>query len=222
MSAPRELATVELLGTLTYAQLRTFETTASAVRYAPNVRAADRIAEFSVREHGAYVLLRDRLRALTDLAESALDSHKRRVDAFFDTLPISGWRSACTYFAIGLPMAADFARAVAPVLEEETAEVVVSALADRGPFEAFAVEEVTAAIAQDAERREATRRLAAEITGSALTSFQAIVSDTDALLVLLEEQGGRDVGRDVLRMTAVSLLERHRRRMATVGLDTPD
>lgn len=221
MTAPEVLATVELLGALTYAQLRAFDVTARAVRFAPDARAADRVATFAVREHTAYTSLRGRLAELTDLPEPALERQKPRIDVFFDGLPIEDWLSACTFFAVGLPMAADFARAVAPALDPETAEVVVRALAEREAFEAYASEQVVLAVERDPERAEATRRLAAEVTGSAFTEFQGAVTDTDALFVLLErlEAGDRD---DVLRRTAVALLEQHRRRMHAIGVDTPD
>ncbi len=219
MAAPQVLATVELMGALTYAQLRTFEVTAGAVRHGPDVRAADRIADFADREYGAYVLLRDRLRELTDLPQPAMERQKRRVDSFFDNLPITDWLSACTYFAIGLPIAADFARAVAPTLDAKTAAVMLKALAERETFEAYASGEVIARVGEDPMRRERTRRLAAEITGSALTRFQGAVNDTDALLVLLE-QLEEHAGQDVLRQTAVELLGQHRRRMVAIGVDT--
>lgn len=218
MVAPQVLATVELLGALTYAQLRAFEVTAAAVRTAPDVRAADRVAEFADREYGDYVLLRDRLRDLTDLPVPAMERQKRRVDAFYDNLPITDWLSACIFFAIGLPLAADFARTVAPTLDHETAQVVLKALAEREPFEAYASGQVVTVVGDDPARRERSRRLAAEITGSALTGFQGAVNDTDALLVLLE-QLEEHAGQDVLRHTAVALLGQHRRRMAAIGVE---
>lgn len=221
MSSPDVLATVELVGALAYAQLRAFEITAHAIRAAPDVRAADRIAEFAVREHRGYTRLRDRLEELTDLPEPPLDRQKARVDAFFDGLELDGWLDACTFFGIGLPMAADFARAVAPALDAETAAAVVEALAEREAFEQFAVEQVNAALGAEPDQRERIRRLAAEVTGSALTEFQGAITDTDALEVLLE-QLEENAGHDVLRHTAVKLLEQHRRRMAAVGLDSPD
>lgn len=214
-------ATVELIGALTYAQLRAFEVTAAAIRFAPDVRMADRIAGFAAREHEAYRTLRDRLDHLTDLPEPAMNRMARRIDAFFDTLPVDDWVSSCTFFAIGLPMAADFARAVAPALDEESAEAVLRALGERDAFAAYAIEEVSDAIGEDEARRERVRRLAAEVTGSAFTVFQGAATDTDALLVLLA-QLEENVGDDVLRQTTVSLLEQHRRRMHAIGVDTPD
>lgn len=220
MSAPEVLATVELLGALTYAQLRAFELTATSVRFAPDVRSAHELAGYAVAEHDRYLRLRGRLQELTDLPEPPLDRQKSRIDAFFDGLPVEDWVSACTFFAIGLPMAADFARAVAPALDDETAEVVVEVLAGRGGFESFATGQVHDHVGDDGELRDRIRRLAAEVTGSALTEFQGAITDTDALLVLLEEL--EETGDDVLRHTAISLLEQHRRRMAAIGLDTPE
>ena len=214
------LATVELLGALTYAQLRAFGVTAAAIRYAPDMRTAERVAAFAAREHEGYTMLRERLGQLTDLPERAMSRQRGQADAFFDDLPVEDWWSACTFFAIGLPMAADFARAVAPALDDETAERGVDALGERDEFAEYAIAEVTRAIDEDGGRRERTRRLAAEITGSAFTAFQGAATDTDALLVLLEQLEDRD--EDLLRTTAVSLLEQHRRRMHALGIDSPE
>ncbi len=219
MSDPTSLATVELLGALTYAQMRAFDTTASAVRHAPEIRAAERVCGFAAREYEAYRSLRARLDELTDLPEAAMARQKARADAFFDGLPIDDWWSACTFFAIGLPMAADFAVAIAPALDDDTADVVTYALADRDDFAEYAIDEVVHALEVQPQRVEDTRRLAAEITGGAFTAFQGAVTDTDALLVLLE---ALDEEEDRVRTTAVSILDKHRRRMHAIGVDTPE
>jgi hypothetical protein len=214
------LATVELLGAITYAQLRAFDVTASAIRHAPDVRTADRVAEFAAREHRAYLTLRESLDAHTDIPEGAMSSHRARIDEFFSGLRVADWVSACTFFAIGLPIAADFARAVAPALDEEVASAVLSALADRDTFADYAVQQVVAETEAHPEERDRIRRFAAEVTGSAFTAFQGAVTETDALLILLEEFGDGDG--DLLRETAVGLLEQHRRRMHALGIDTPE
>jgi hypothetical protein len=222
MTDPQVLATVELLGALTYAQLRAFDVTAAAIRHAPDIRTADRLARFANREFEAYVSLRKRLDELTDLPERAMERQRPRVDEFFSGLVINDWPSACTFFSIGLPIAADFARSIAPALDETTADVVMEALGGRDAFAEYAIDQVTGEFGpEDDDARERVRRFAAEVTGSAFTSFQGAVTDTDALLVLLErlETAGAD---DVLRQTAVSLLEQHRRRMHALGIDTPD
>ena len=219
MSDARDLATVELLGALAYGQLRAFEVTARAVRCAPTSRLADRLASFAVREHQRYVALRDRLIELTDLGGPAMDRQKRVFDAFFDQAPVDEWRSANTFFAIGLPLAADFIREIAPTLDDETAAVVLEALAGREPFEEFAIGQVAAAINDDEEGRQHTRALVADLLGRALTGFQASLADTDALHVLL---GGDDSSAEadaLVRRVAVSVLDGHRRRMHALGLE---
>ena len=214
----RALATVELLGALTYAQLRAFDITAAAVRYAPDSRAADQLADLALSEHHGYVLLRERLRALTDLPSPALDRQRARADTFFDKLPVDDWLSACTFFSVGLPIAADFARAIAPRLDDETAAAVLEALANRDAFEQFANVHVLRLIATDDEARVRARHLVADITGRALTQFQAAITDTDALRVLL---GGEDEA-NIVRRVAMQVLDSHHRRMASLGLDEPD
>ncbi len=212
----RDLATVELLGALTYGQLRAFEVTARAIARAPDARTADRLADLAVQEHRAYVALRDHLLGRTELAAAVIDRQKDVFDAFFDAAPMSDWRSACTFFAVGLPIAADFTRLIAPTVPDETATVIVAALADRGPFEAFALDCLRDLMVDDASRDE-VRRLVADMLGRVLTGFQGAIADTDALRVLLSST---DVDGDaVVRRAAVSVLENHRRRMHELGIE---
>lgn len=219
MSDERALATVELLGALTYGQLRAFETTARAMRHAPDARRMDRLAGFAVREHEAYSVLRDHLIALTELGGAVLDRQKPLFDSFFDHAPLDDWNGACTFFAVGLPMAADFAREIAPTLEPDTALVVVGALADRGPFERFAIGELAAQL-EDPEARDRTRHAVGDILGRALTGFQASITNTDALRVLLGEgEDGEAAGDELVKRVAMSVIEGHRRRMHELGLE---
>ena len=216
------LATVELLGALAYGQLRAFEITASAIRVAPDARVADRLATFAVREHHAYTVLRDHLIDRTDLAAAVIDRQKPVFDQFFDSVDLGDWRSACTFFAVGLPIAADFTREVAPTLPPDTAVVVVGALADRGPFEQYALDRLQEQMGTD-EDREEVRHLVADVLGRALTGFQGAMADTDALQVLLAVQAGTAEPADALvRRVAVRVLEGHRRRMHALGLEDLD
>jgi len=215
---PRELATAELLGALTYAQLRSFQVAANVVRFAPNARTADQLADFSLREHHGYVLLRERLAELTDIPSSVLDRQRGQADRFFDNLPITDWVSATAFLAVGLPIAADFARAVAPALDEPTAQAVLSALAERDVFERFALSQLDEAVGDDEDERERARHLVADILGRAIRQFQGAIEETDALRVLF---GGEAAG-DAERRTAMGVLDQHRRRMAEIGLDSPE
>jgi hypothetical protein len=219
-----ELATVEVLGALAYGQLRSFEATARALRHAPDAPTADTLAELAVREHAAYAALRDHLATRTDLATAVMDRQKPHFDAYFDHVPLDDWFGACAFFAAGLPIAADFGRALAPTLEPETAVVVVGALADRAPFERFAMEQLRRLLDDDEDAHERVRHLVADVLGRALTAFQGVIGDTDALRVLLaadaEEEGMSGEAR--VKQLAITVLEGHRRRMVALGLEDVD
>jgi hypothetical protein len=218
-----ELAMVEVLGALAYGQLRSFEVTVRAIRHAPDSRTADALAELAVREHVAYTALRDHLAAHTDLATAVMDRQKPHFDAYFDRVPAEDWFAACTFFATGLPIAADFGRALAPTLAPETGIVVVGALADRAPFETFAMEQLAAQLTDDAARDRA-RHLAADVLGRALTAFQGVIGDTDALKLLLAEDAELEglSGEARVKRLAITVLEGHRRRMVALGLEDLD
>ncbi len=223
MASELELATVEVLGALAYGQLRSFESAARAVQHAPDAGTADVLAELAVREHAAYAALRDHLAGRTDLATAVMDRQKPHFDAYFDRVPLDDWFGACVFFAVGLPMAADFGRALAPVLAPETALVVVGALADRAPFERFAIERLGALLVDDAATQRAGR-LGADVLGRALTIFQGIIADTDALKVLLEHDAEEEgvSGEARVKDLAITVLSGHRRRMVELGLEDLD
>lgn len=214
----KTLATVELLGALTYGQLRAFEVTSRAVRHAPDARSADRVADFAAREHRAYELLRDRLIELTDLGGAVIDRQKPLFDAFFDQAPVEEWLTACTFFATGLPMAADFIREIAPALDSETALVVVGALADRSPFERYAIDRLNELTDGDPEAMAAVKRAVSELLGRALTGFQNALSETDALQVLLAAEDDDAV----VKRVAMRILAGHRQRMHALGIEDLD
>lgn len=221
MAEDRQLAVVELLGALTYGQLRAFQMTAHAIRFAPDARSADRLADLAVREHGAYALLRDALVDRTDLPVAVIDRQKPRFDAYFDGIAMTDWLEASVFFAVGLPIAADFIREISPTLDAETALVLVGALTDRGPFEQFALEQVRDAMAGSDEDRERARHLAADVLGRALTGFQGALTDTDALKVLFREaaQQQDESAEALVKRVAITIMSGHRRRMHALGLE---
>lgn len=224
MDDPFELATVELLGALAYGQLRSFELTSRAIRHAPDAQIADELGDFALREHGGYALLRDFLRQRTDLAGAVMDRQKPHFDAYFDRVPMEDWFSACAFFALGLPLAADFARGIAPTLDEETGMVVVGALADRAPFEEFARDHLREQLVDD-ERRDQARHLVADLLGRALTGFQGVISDTDALKVLLENPSDGPPGESTegrVKRLAMSVMAGHRQRVLDLGVEDLD
>lgn len=215
-----QLATAEVLGALAYGQLRSFQVTARAIAHAPDARDADQLAAFAVHEHRGYVLLRDRLQIHTDLATAVMDRQKPHFDAYFDRVPMDDWFAACTFFALGLPIAADFARELAPNLDDETGRVVIASLADRGAFEAFATDRLRAQLGDEASCERA-RQLVANLLGRALQGFQGIVSDTDALKVVLATGGQADgeSGEQRVKRLAIGVMQGHHRRMIDLGLE---
>lgn len=219
MSDARHLAMVELLGALTYGQLRAFEVAARALRHAPDARTADTLADFAVSEHEGYVLLREQLLRHTDLAAGVMDRQKPHFDAYFDQVPVDDWFGACVFFAVGLPLAADFSREIAPMLDEDTAGAVVGALGDRQAFEEFARGQIQGQLGS-ADVRERARHIVGDLLGRALTAFQGVVTDTDALKVLLSLQDGDDqTGESRVKGLAINVLGAHRRRTVALGID---
>jgi len=217
-----ELATVELLGALAYGQLRSFEATARLIGLAPDARTADTVAGVARHEHEAYVRLRDHLATRTQLATAVMDRQKPFFDAYFDRAPLDDWFGASVFFALGLPIASDFARAIAPVLDDDAAAAVTTALADRGLFEQGATEQLAAQLVDD-EHRERARSLTADLLGRALTSYQGVVSDTDALKVLLAADTPEDANAEQrVKRLAIEVLSAHRRRAVELGLEDLD
>lgn len=219
--AERRLATVELLGVLAYGQLRSFAAMAAAVRFAPDARAADRIAGFAAAEHAAYRLLHDRLAALTDLPTAAMDRQKGLFDRYFARAPLDGWFGTMVFFAFGIPLARDFMRTVVPMLDADSGDVVLRSLQDRAEVEAAALTLLRSELV-DEEVRERARRVVADLLGQALASFQQAAGDSDALTVLLGAGEGDDDASGEVRRLAMGLLTAHRGRLAELGLEDPE
>jgi hypothetical protein len=215
----RELATVELLGVLAYGQLRSFGAMSSAVRFAPDARAADRIAGFARREYDAYEALTQHLGELTSLPTAAMDRQKGLFDAFFARAPLDDWFGASVFFAFGIPLARDFMRTVVPMLDPASGDVVLRTLQDRADVEQAAVALLRAQLATDV-LRERARGIVADLLGQALTAFQQAAGDSDALKVLLGgEQGAASTE---VRRLAMELLTAHRGRLVELGLEDPE
>ncbi len=217
----RDLATVELLGSLAYGQLRSFAATSSRLTLAPDVRMADQLATWSVDEHARYRQLRDHLATRTELPTAVMERQRGYFDSYFDRAPLQDWFGACVFFALGLPIASDFARAVAPTLDDVSARVVIAAL-DREAVEAAALEQLSMLLT-DGAARERARALTADLLGRALTGFQGAMSNTDALRVLLtSDLDTGETGEARVKHLALAVLEGHRRRVIALGLEDLD
>jgi hypothetical protein len=217
------LATAELLGALTYGQLRAWTTAVALVPYAPDLQRTDRVVGFADRERERYRAMRERLTQLTDLPAPVLERQKPTFDRFFDAVEIDGWLSGVAFLAVGLPLAADFARAVAPTVDEPTAEVLVVALAGRDRTARFALDELQALL-DDAEHHDRARKVVADVIGAALTEFTGSLQSTDALRILFERHAEEQAAtaESVVKRMAIDVLEAHRRRMHELGLEDLD
>lgn len=218
-----QLATAELLGALTYGQLRAYTTAVSLVPLAPDLERSEHLLGFAEREHDRYRRMRARLEELTDLPRPVMERQKPAFDRFFGDLTLDDWLGGVAFLAVGLPISADFARAVAPAVDDDTAAVLVGALAGRTNTEEWARTQLQAMLDQP-EHHERARRLVAEVIGLALTEFTTALGSTDALRVLFEQQAEREerTGEQVVKRLAMQVLEEHRRRMHALGLDDLD
>ena len=213
-----QLATVELLGSLAYGQLRSFAATASTITLAPDAAMADVLVVWADAELQRYRQLREHLDARTELVTAVMERQRGYFDDYFDRAPLDDWFGACVFFALGLPMAADFIRAVAPALDDESAAVVRTTL-ERQEVQDAALEELRRQLVDDASRERA-RQLTADLLGRALTGFQGVMANTDALKILLaaDLQDG-ETGEQRVKRLALEVLEGHRRRVVEIGLE---
>jgi hypothetical protein len=117
-------------------------------------------------------------------------------------------------------VAADFGRAIAPALPPETGALVVGSLTERAPFERFAREQLELLLV-DEDACERARHIAADVLGRALTAFQGVIADTDALKVLLEHHADEEgvSGEHLVKELAITVLSGHRRRLVALGLE---
>ncbi len=213
----RQLATVELLGALTYGQLRGVEAVSRLIALAPEVEAAVAAVDDVERELTAYRRLHAHLRRRTDLDAAVMQRQRGVLDDYFDEAPTSTWFDACVFLAVGAPIAADFAHAVAGHLDAPDAEAVREAFEHRATVEASAVARLTGLLDDDAARARAAR-LTADVLGAALTNFQSAMAASDALTVLLAQDATATTERRVKDL-AIELLTAHRRRTVALGIE---
>ncbi|MFU8839926.1 MAG: ferritin-like fold-containing protein [Nitriliruptoraceae bacterium] len=218
-----ERATAELLGALAYGQLRAIEAAARLIAVAPDAETATLAADVVAHELGAYRELEADLTRRTDGPIAIMDAMKPHFDAYFDRAPLDDWFGASVFFALGLPIAADFAGAVAPVLDGPTGALVLQAIGGREELEEAAVERLRAQLVGDEATAQA-RQLAGDLLGRALTSYQEAMGETDALKVLFAgaaQAEGTSAEAQVKRL-AMEVLTGHRRRTVTLGLEDLD
>ena len=218
-----EAATAELLGALAYGQLRAIDAAARLIAVAPDAATADGAAGVVGHELDAYRALLADLESRSGSPAELMDGMKPHFDAYFDRAPLGDWFGASVFFALGLPIAADFAQAIAPVLDGPTAALVADAIGGREEMEASAVEQLKAQLVDD-EAVDRARRLSGDLLGRALTSYQEAMGETDALKVLFAGAAATEgtTAESQVKRLAMEVLSGHRRRTVALGLEDLD
>jgi tRNA-(MS[2]IO[6]A)-hydroxylase MiaE-like protein len=213
--APPAEAAARMVGALAYALLRVFQLSAAVTGTAPSLALRERQAAFAVEEFERYRVLRKRLTALTDDPEAAMTPFRGPLDSFFEAAPLETWLDGQVFQYIGDAIATDFADLIGPHLDERTAAAVREGIAGRGAHEAFALEQILVALAQDPVAEERVGAATAAIVGNALGRLREAILSSDALAVILGGEGH-------VKELVLELLGRHRERLERLGLDRVD
>jgi hypothetical protein len=149
-----------------------------------------------------------------------MDRQKPHFDAYFDRAPAGRLvRGVRLLRARGARWPGTSSARSPRACGGATAGVVLGALGDRTEVEQMAMREL-AVLLDGEEARERARGLTADLLGRALTGFQGVVSDTDALKVLLAADVPEgESGEHHVKRLAISVMERHRRRVVELGLE---
>lgn len=212
----RAEAVAELVGGIAHGLLRVFHIAAQTSGLGPTMALRERQASFAVEEFERYRVLRVRLGELTSDPERAVDRFRPSLDAFYREAPVGSWLDAQVFHFVGNGITADFAEMLAPQLDPGTGAALRRALTGRDAHDAFALEQIDAAIAGDGEgTAERVATVAGEIVGRALNHLRAAVLESDVLALVL----GSDAD---VKTLVLELLGRHRERLERLGLERVD
>jgi hypothetical protein len=211
-------AVVDLLGVLAYGELSAFERLASDAAMAPDVAAKAALAGMAVAEFQHFVKLRDRLAALGADPQLAMEPFREPLDSFHRSTAPSTWLEGLVKAYVGDGIGQDFYTEMAAFLDPATQALVREVMADLG-HSAFAVENVRAAI--DADPRVAGRLAlwGRRLVGEALSQAQRVAAERDSLDALFVGTVQRPgIGLGGVGTIFGRIIERHARRMASLGL----
>jgi tRNA-(MS[2]IO[6]A)-hydroxylase (MiaE)-like len=203
----------QILAALSYGERLAERRAAAGADLAPDGRGRQHQADVSQREGKAAELLEARLGEL-----GSLDMQKIFApffDAFFEHTRPTDWVEQQAFHYVGDALVADFAEALAPVLDPVSAEVVRRALANREEQEAFALTELTRALERDPGAADRVAEYGRRIIGEAMTQTARALMATTALRELL---GGDEVEKRAL----LDLLDHHRMRLDRLGIEPVD
>jgi hypothetical protein len=212
---PEAAGVIDLLGLLAYASLVAFFRLTDDAAVAVSLGDKEALAGMAVAQFGHFQLLRARLESTDADPEAAMSPFVPAIDAFHTRTAPADWLEGLVKAYVGDGIAADFYRALAELLDEQTRALVREVLEDAGQAE-FAVARVRAAIAVDPTVAGRLALWARRLVGEALGQAQRVAAEREALARLLA--GGTvsqlgEIGRMFARLT-----DAHADRMAALGL----
>ena len=206
-------AVAELLAALSYGERLAQQRADASVALAPDARARSQQERVAGREAENLSLLEARLGELS--GPGLQERFRPFFDAFFEATHPRDWVEAQAFHYVGDALVADFAEVLLPALDPVTAQVVRTSLCERDEQDAFALDQVTAALADDDGARERVAAYVRRVAGEALTQTRRALDASDAVGALL---GGEEGEKRVL----LDLLDRHRRRLDRLGIEPVD
>lgn len=212
----RRDAVADLIGAFSYALLRVFHLAAEAAVRAPTVELAERQTAFAQEEIERYRLLRAHLAHLSPDLDRRMQAFRGPLDAFYEAARGQGWLETQVFHFVGNTITTDAAELLASGLDAETADAVRRALTGRTAQEAFALEQIGRALAEEGEAaQERIARYTGTMVGEALNRFREALLESDALEVVL---GGPAAVKEMV----LEVLGRHRERLERLGLERVD
>jgi hypothetical protein len=206
---------LDLLGLLAYASLTAFFRLADDAALAISLADKTALAEVAVAEFGHFQLLRGRIEETSADPKDAMQPFVAPVDDFHARTAPGDWLESLVKAYVGDGIAADFYRAVAQILDQETRDLVLTVLADTGHAE-FVIARVREAIEADPRVAGRLALWARRLVGEALGQAQRVAAEREPLARMLAGEANSQLG-DIGRMFA-RLTDAHAARMAALGL----
>src|SRR4029077_19994425 len=180
---------------------------------APSLSDKAALGGMAVAEFGHFQLLRDEIARMGVPPEQAMLPFVGPLDDFHARTTPSDWLEGLVKAYVGDGIAADFYRAVAELLDEQTRALVLEGLADTGHAE-FVVARVREAIEADPKVAGRLALWARMLVGEALGQAQRAAAEGEPLARLLVGGNVTQMG-EIGRMFA-RLTDAHARRMAAL------
>jgi tRNA-(MS[2]IO[6]A)-hydroxylase MiaE-like protein len=209
----RSSLVAEVLAALAYGERCGARRAMESVKLAPDGRSRTEQQAVAHRERQNFELIEARAQELD--GDVFIELFAPYFDEFFASTEPADWVEAQTFHYVGDALVSDFADVLVPLVDRVSSEVIRRALGDREGQEAFALDELTRAMAEDPEVSEKIRLYAQRVIGEAFTQTARALGATEGLRTLL---GGNEGGKRLV----LTILDRHRQRLDTLGIEPVD